>query len=99
MKQRRRPGVWVEKVPWPIDIGEPPMLKFRCGPRLRSAKFQHRKDTEETVILHPSTKFRGKWQLSRFDAKGPWGDTIGTCDELVNDLSPRRWRLRRVIDR
>lgn len=94
MKPKR--GIWVEKIPWPIDDDEPPMLRFRCAPGLKSVKFQHRKDPSEVAILHRSTKFRGKWQLSKFDAKGPWGDTTGTCDELVKELSPERWRLLRV---
>jgi hypothetical protein len=97
---KRSPGIKVEKIPWPFDdFPEPPMLRFRCQPGLRSAKFQHRKDLNKTAILHPSTKVKGLWQLSKFDAQGPWGDTEGTCDGLVKELNPRSWRLRKVTSR
>jgi len=51
---------------------------------------------EEFAILHPSTKERGKWQISLFDKHGPWGDRVrDTCSEAVQELAEiyQRWRV------
>jgi hypothetical protein len=88
------------KVQCIYDRGERLFCRFRCVAPVRAAEFRSRHDPKEYAILHPSTKpgHRGKWQMSRFDDGGPWGDTIyATCDLAVRDHLPSSWRLAKVV--
>jgi hypothetical protein len=67
--------------------------KFTCRGKVKVARFEAT-DSDEYAILHPSTKKRGKWQLSWFDADGPYGDSErSTCSEAVKEMSTHRWKL------
>lgn len=103
-----RRGIFVEKIPWvhpddPPDLKklfkhEKPMLRWRCTSAFRSAQFQERKSPRHTAILHRSTKRKGKWQLTFFEDGNPTSDIQGSsCDELLRELRPNSWRLRRAI--
>lgn len=80
--------------------GERLFCRFRCVARMRAARLQSRRDPKEYVVIHPSTKpqHQGKWQASRFDEGGAWGDTVySTCDLAVRDHLPGSWRLVEVV--
>ena len=76
-----------------------PMRLCRWKPvgELRAAEFVSRRDGSRFSIVHPSTKSRGKWQVSRFDREGPVGDTqYGSLDEALGEVSPKLFKLRNV---
>ncbi len=61
----------------------------------RAIEFASRK-TDETAILHRSTKYAGKWQLSFFDDRGPVRDSQhSSAKDALLEVSPKRWRLRK----
>jgi hypothetical protein len=61
---------------------------YKCRRPFRAVRFQAVDAPEEYAILHPSPKVKGKWQLSLFDAEGPWGDRIrDTCSQAAQELS------------
>jgi hypothetical protein len=71
--------------------------RWVCDDRLQAAQFQHRVDPSRTVIVHPSTKKQGGWQISYFDDRGASGDAQApSCDVALRDLHPRTWRLKAV---
>jgi hypothetical protein len=64
---------------------------------VKAATFRHPRE-DEHVILHPSTKYEGKWQLSWFDAEGPWSDTeVPSCTAGLQELL-ERWPTHRTED-
>jgi len=52
------------------------------------------------VIVHPSTKKKGKWQASHFDDDGAIGDVERkTCEEALYDMGvDRNWRLAKASE-
>lgn len=72
------------------------------GPGLRAALFRYRSRPDYHAILAPSTKQRGMWQLSYFDAEGPSGDiqraTVAKALYDGLDGGARKWRLETVVD-
>jgi hypothetical protein len=74
------------------------ICKWVCLRPFRAARFVGRKNRPgETAIVHRSTKRPGKWQVSYFDADGPWSDTEhSSCNAAVEDLRPYAWRLKEV---
>lgn len=90
----RRSPVRVEKHKLALGITS---LRWVCDARLQAAEFQDRRDPLVSIIVHRSPKRAGTWQTSRFDSKGASGDfESSTCQEAMQDLSPRQWRLRSV---
>ncbi|KKN37645.1 hypothetical protein LCGC14_0761260 [marine sediment metagenome] len=70
--------------------------KWKCVRPFKVAQFEATKNPGNFAILHPSTKAKGKWQLSLFDKDGPWGDRIrDTCSEAATELQEvyRQWRV------
>lgn len=73
------------------------VCRWRCRGPVRAAKFISRRDPEEYAVVHPATKARGRWQITYFDAAGPYSDTSRpTCTEAMAELRPWQWRLRDV---
>jgi hypothetical protein len=71
--------------------------KWRCRAPVRAARFIERRRPDHYAIVHPSTKEPGRWQVSFFDADGPWGDTArDTCSEAVAYLRPWEYRLKEI---
>lgn len=72
----------------------------RAGATVRAAEFVGRGHYRGwTAVIHPSTKERGRWQLSLFDKDGAFGDSIrDTCTEALaaRDIAPGHWRLKTV---
>lgn len=85
--------IWVQKVSWILEAKHGPLFKFRCGVGLKSARFASKDGTAVYRVLHKSTKYKGKWQLSSFDDQGAIMDMGGTCDELLDETRPKSWRL------
>ena len=49
-------------------------------------------------IVSPSTKFKGKWQLTYFDEQGPWGDqTHNNLDEAIRQTSTQNLNKAEVM--
>ena len=64
------------------------------GP-LRGAEFTSRTRKDEFAIVHPSTKFTGKWQVSFFDELGAVRDSQhSSVEDALKQVSPKRWKLR-----
>ncbi len=92
----KRPPVYVEKrkPAWP---GGPNINRWACDARLQAAQFQSRRDPRRTAIVHRSTKYKDRWQVSFFDADGAASDlNRGSCAEALKELPPRAWRLREL---
>jgi hypothetical protein len=72
----------------------------RDGAEIRAAEFIGRGTYRGwTAILHPSTKERGRWQVSLFAKDGAFGDSIrDTCTEALDarEVTPRSWKLKAV---
>lgn len=97
--QRRSP---IRKVCEPGILDDEPLCKWECdGTDLRVAQFRSRSDPRWYAILHPSTKEPGKWQLTSFDEKGPWGDVNRkTCAEAIQDEGLNYgWKLEHVVSK
>lgn len=91
----------------PIKLVKHPLLfglverRWSCDDaRLKAAEFQDRKDPSITVIIHPSTKAKGRWQASFFENGEPVRDVqASSCEIALRDVSHRKYRLRHVISR
>ena len=80
-----------------IPRKERKFCQWSCIGKLKAAHFENRK-WDETLILHGSTKSKGKWQMSRFDKDGPYSDSqYSSCEEAVKELSPMLWKLKKVV--
>lgn len=89
--------------PWPFkprpgERKHKPLCKWVCrsGVPVRAASFISRRGQHWTAVLHPSTKERGRWQVSIFDEMGAIGDSIrNTCTEALSarDIMPESWKL------
>jgi hypothetical protein len=75
--------------------------RYVCdGDRVAGVELQNRRDPRKTVVVHPSTKFPGKWQSSYLDHRGASSDTQrDSCTAAMDDLPPNQWRLRTVSRR
>lgn len=119
MPRRSKPPVFLECVPTPKDVVEKirqilpsadvklhrvESCRWRCRRTLRGATWRHRKDPSRILILHPSTKRVGGWQVSEFDDRGAVrdGGVHPTCDDALANINsdylkgiwdPRKWRL------
>ena len=63
---------------WPLAEDERYRCTGRCTRPIRAAQFRR---GDEYVILHPSTKYRGNWQVSWFDNRGPiYDQEVTSCD-------------------
>jgi len=72
--------------------------RWMCTSALKTAKFQSRRRASVTAILHRSTKYPGKWQLTRFEDETPTSDIqTSTCVEALREVPPAAWRLRRLV--
>lgn len=50
------------------------------------------------ALIHRSAREPGRWQISSFDAEGPWGHTcLDSMDECLEYARPDGWRLDRAI--
>lgn len=68
--------------------------------RLGAAEFASRERPGETVIVHPSTKSKGKWQTSYFENGVPTHDLqSSSCHEALSHVPPTKWRLRSVLSK
>lgn len=66
--------------------------------RLVGAMFVNRYDEHDIAILHRSSKTPGKWQVTHFHRKTPWGDSqYSSCKDALGGLMPSGWRLKRVV--
>lgn len=63
------------------------ICKWVCnGDDLKVAQFRSTSRPDWFAVVHPSTKERGKWQVSDFDDRGAIGDVIRkSCTEAIND--------------
>jgi len=69
---------------------------WKCVRPFQVARLEAVKDPTNYAVLHPSTKEKGKWQLSLFDKDGPWGDRVRkTCSEAAEELRYvfPKWRV------
>ena len=58
-------------------------------------EFMSRRRPGETVIVHPSAKSPGKWQVSLFDKDGPVNDSQhSSVEDALRRVSPKLWRLK-----
>lgn len=112
MKKRVKSPIVIKCKPNPfyahdVKHGVPPgprkYCKWACRPgaNVRGAEFVGRGKYNQgwTAVLHPSTKERGRWQVSLFDKDGAFGDSIrDTCDEALDarDIYPGQWKLKAV---
>lgn len=76
---------------------------WQADDRLKMAVFRLRRDPSIYCILHPSTKEAGRWQMSKFDAEGPWGDVVrSTAAQAMKDgldgWGRSAWKLETVVD-
>lgn len=69
------------------DIGDDMLVcRWKCPTGGGVVQFRHRKRKDLYAILHPSTKRKGRWQLTSFDDDGPIGDVErATCEEALYD--------------
>jgi len=64
------------------------------GP-LRGAEFSSRTRSDESAIVHPSTKSIGKWQVSFFDELGAVRDSQhGSVEDALRQVPPEKWKLK-----
>lgn len=62
---------------------------------LRAAEFSSRVTRDESVIVHPSTKSLGKWQVTFFDELGPVRDSQhSNVEDALKQISPKKWKLK-----
>ena len=62
---------------------------------LRAAEFSSRTRSDETAIVHPSTKALGKWQVSFFDEQGAVRDSQHpSAEDALRQVPPKRWKLK-----
>ena len=65
---------------------EAPIIRYEVTGNVRSVKLVSRTDPNHVIIVHGSTRELGKWQASRFDLDGAWGDTThATLEDALND--------------
>lgn len=70
------------------------LCHWTCRGPLKAARFVSRKRSGEYAVVHPSTKTRGMWQVSLFDAEGPYGDMQrSTCNAAVKEMPRTQWKL------
>jgi len=63
--------------------------------QLQGAEFSSRKRSDETAILHPSTKSIGKWQVSFFDDLGAVRDSQHpSVEDALKQVPPKQWKLK-----
>ena len=78
-------------------LTDEPMWSWRCDGKIQAARFVATHNPSMYAILHPSTKSRGKWQVSYFDELGAVSDTIfSSCDKAVKELN-YGYRLEEII--
>lgn len=78
----------LRKSGFPDSLLQAQTCTYRCIRPFKAARFQPQGKPGEFAILHPSTKVKGKWQLSLFDKDGPWGDRIrDTCTEAAQEMA------------
>lgn len=93
----KRPPIYVEKRK-PIWPGGPRIDRWVCDARFQSAELQDRNDPTRTAIVHRSTKYKDRWQVSFFDKRGAESDlNRATCTEALRELSPHGWRLCNLV--
>lgn len=105
MTRRARSPLHVVCQPWPFppkpgERRHKPLCRWACRGPVKAARFVSRRGPHFTAVLHPSTKERGRWQVSIFDEMGAVGDTIRTdCREALaaRDITPGRWKLVEVV--
>lgn len=93
----KRPPIYIEKRKrlWP---GGPNIDRWTCDARFQSAEFQDRSYPNRRAIVHRSTKYTGRWQVSLFDDRGASGDlNRATCAEALREVPPASWRLRKLV--
>ena len=85
--------------PW-LDVGDVMKIcKWKCPSKVgMTVQFRARWRKDWYAILHPSTKERGKMQLTTFDDDGPIGDVIrSTCEEALYDGGiNRKWKIEKI---
>jgi hypothetical protein len=63
------------------------ICRWTCPRGGATVMFRAKWQKDLYAILHPSTKQRGKWQVTRFDDRGPIGDVIrSTCEQALADM-------------
>lgn len=97
----RRPPSPVKLVcsqPWKPYGDDMKICKWTCPRGGGTVQFRNRKRPEWFAVLHPSTKQKGKWQLSTFDERGAIGDVIrSSCEEALSDGGiGRDWKIEEV---
>lgn len=71
-----------------------PSCKWRQRRPFKIAKFVNRRDPEQFAVVHPSTKIKGRCQVSFFDAQGPYRDIQSrSCASALKELSHTQWKL------
>lgn len=74
------------------------VCRWTCPRGGATVQFRSRHRPEWFAILHPSTKQRGKWQVSSFDDRGAIGDVIrDSCEIALYDAGiGRDWKIEEI---
>lgn len=102
MTKRQRSPLRVKCSPWPFELEPGERRRSIChwvcdAPVAAEFTRRHSKYGPHTAILHPSTKGRGRWQVSFFDDLGAVSDVNrATCSEALKDadIVPSNWKLK-----
>ena len=85
-----------------VDVGDDMRICRWMFPRGgATVQFRHRTRKDWYAIIHPSTKQKGKWQVSSFDYEGAIGDVIrATPEQALYDAGvDRNWKIEKVDPR
>jgi hypothetical protein len=78
----------------PRNIGEEMLCRWIAVRPIVAARFINRQNAEQYAIIHGSTRNPGDWQVSFFDAEGPWGDSQrSSIEAALAEVPHYSWRL------
>lgn len=73
--------------------------QWKARRKFKVARFTNRWRKGEFAIVHPSTKVKGKCQVSLFDSEGAYGDRPrDNCGAALAEMNHREWKLAEVIE-
>lgn len=96
--KRKSPVKLVCKQPWKDYGDDMKVCRWTCPRGGATVQFRYRKRPDWFAVLHPSTKERGKWQVSTFDKDGAIGDVIrADCETALSDAGiTREWKIESI---
>lgn len=94
----RSPVKLVCKQPWKDYGDDMKVCRWTCPRGGGTVQFRYKRRADWFAILHPSTKQKGKWQVSTFDKDGPIGDVIrDSCEVALDDAGiGRDWKIEEI---